>query len=421
MFKKYILENGLKIITIPDKNTQAVTVLVLVKTGSKYEKKEKNGISHFLEHMFFKGTKKRPSLYEVAGTLDKVGGIYNAFTSEDFTGFFAKVDSSHFDLALDWISDILLNPLFPEKEIEKERGVIIEEINMYYDNPMNYVQILWPQLLYGDQPAGWPIAGTKESVSKISREDLIDYFKTHYLSKNTIICLSGNFKEREGIEKVKRYFSKIKVGEPAKKPPVLENQKKPNLLFHFRETEQTHFCLGTRAYNLFHPKKYALEVLGVILGGMFSSRLSVIFRDKLGIAYYIHSEVESNPDTGFLVTIAGVDAKNFEKAIKIVLKEYKRISEEKVPQKELKKAKDYLKGKLALSLETSDAKASFYGIQEILKGEILTPEQIFQKIEKVNQKEIQKVAKDIFRPEKLNLAFIGPFKESKKFEKFLKI
>jgi len=170
MFKKTTLKNGLRIITLPQKTSQAVTVLVLVGTGSKYEKKEISGISHFIEHMFFKGTKKRPSLQAVSETLDKIGGIYNAFTSEEYTGYFAKVEASHFDLALDWVSDIFLNSILPEKEIEKERRVIIEEINMYYDDPMSYVQILWPELLYGDQPAGWPVAGTKESVAKISEK-----------------------------------------------------------------------------------------------------------------------------------------------------------------------------------------------------------------------------------------------------------
>lgn len=421
MVRKTFFKNGLRVIAVPQKEAQAVTVLALIKTGSKYEKKEKNGISHFLEHMFFKGTKKRPSLQEVAESLDRVGGIYNAFTSEDLTGFFAKTSFEHFNLALDWVSDILLNPLFPEKEVEKERGVIIEEIKMYYDNPMSYVQILWPKLLYGDQPAGWPIAGTQETVSKISRFDLINYFQEHYIANKTVVCLAGNFSEKEGIERVKKFFSKIKSKKPPEKPAVVEKQEKPNLILHFRETQQTHFCLGVRGYNLFHPKKYAIEILGTILGGMFSSRLSIIFRDKLGIAYYIHTEVESNPDTGFLVTMAGVDAKNIEKGITTILKEYKSISQKKVSEKELKKAKDYLIGKTRLNLETSDAQASFYGIQELLKGEILTPKEIFKKIEKVTTKDVMAVAKEVFSPKRLNLAIVGPFKNPKKFQKLLKL
>ncbi|MDI6602868.1 MAG: pitrilysin family protein [Patescibacteria group bacterium] len=419
MFKKTTLKNGLRIITVPQKNTQAVTVLVLVGTGSKYEKKEINGISHFLEHMFFKGTRKRPNLQAVSEALDKIGGIYNAFTSEEYTGYFAKVEASHFDLALDWVSDIFLNSTLPEKEIEKERGVIIEEINMYYDVPMSYLQILWQALLYGDQPAGWPVAGTKESVSKISRQDLINYLKTQYVAQNTLICLAGKFEESSAIKKVKKYFLEIGFEKPKEKLKVIEKQTKPNLILHTRETDQTHLCIGVRGYNLFHPQKYTLELLGTILGGMFSSRLSLIIRGKLGIAYYISTSVEADTDAGYLVTQAGIDNKNIEKAISVILKEYQKISQKRISKDELKKAKDYTKGKMALILETSDVQASFYGLQELLKKEILTPEEIYKKFDKITENDILKVAKDIFRPEKLNLALIGPFKEKDKFEKLL--
>jgi len=421
MYKKTTLKNGLRIITVPQKTSQAVTVLVLVGTGSKYEKKEINGISHFIEHMFFKGTKKRPSLEAVSETLDKIGGIYNAFTSQECTGYFAKVEASHFDLALDWVSDIFLNSTLPEKEIKKERGVIIEEINMYYDDPISYVQILWPKLLYGDQPAGWPVAGTKESVNKISRQDLINYLKNQYVASDTLICLAGKFEENQAIEKVKKYFSQISTFRAGGKLKVFEKQSKPSSLLHTRKTDQTHLCLGVRGYNIFHPQRYTLELLGTILGGMFSSRLSLIIRGELGIGYYISTIVEIDPDIGFLVTSAGIDNKNVEKAILTILKEYKKISQKKVPEKELKKAKDYTKGKMALLLETSDARASFYGLQEILKKEILTPKEVYKRIDKVTENDILKVAKDIFRPEKLNLALIGPFRDKAKFQKLLKL
>ncbi|PJB17136.1 hypothetical protein CO116_01400, partial [Candidatus Falkowbacteria bacterium CG_4_9_14_3_um_filter_38_19] len=325
MFKKTTLKNGLRIITIPKKNTQSLTVLVLVGTGSKYERKETNGISHFLEHMYFKGTKKRPSATAIAETLDKVGGIYNAFTSEEYTGYFAKVAAQHFELALGWVSDIFLNSLLPEKEIEKEKGVIIEEINMIYDNPMSYVQTLWPKLLYGDQPAGWDVAGTKETVSKMTREKLIDYTEKQYVASNTIVSIAGNFNEPLAIKKVKEFFSKIKTTKPIKKPRVIEQQQKPNLLLHFRETDQTHLCLGVRAFDLFHPKRYVQDLLSVILGGMMSSRLFEKIRAELGIAYYINTNSEANPDTGFLFTQTGIDNKNVEKGILTILKEYKKI------------------------------------------------------------------------------------------------
>jgi len=418
MFRKTTLKNGLRIIAVPQKGTRAVTVLVLVATGSKYENKKINGISHFLEHMFFKGTKKRPNTTAIAETLDKVGGIYNAFTGEDYTGYFVKVDAKHFDLALDVISDIYLNSKLDSKEIKKEKRVIIEEINMYYDHPSSYIQSLWNKALYGDQPAGRDIAGTKESVLAISRNQLVDYMKTQYTGSNTIICIAGNVSGNVEA-KAKRYFSKINIGNIIEKPCVVEKQTQPESLVNFKNTDQTHFCLGVRAYNLFHPNRYVLELLGLILGGMMSSRLFIKVREQLGLAYYVKTGISSDPDTGCLVTQAGVDNKRAEKAVSAVLKEYKRISQNKISIKELKKAKDHFTGKMSLLFEASDSQASFYGIQELLEKKTLTPEEIYAKINKVSVNDILKVSKDIFKPEKLNLALIGPFKDKTKFQKLL--
>jgi len=437
MFKKITLKNGLRIITIPQKDTNAVTVLTLVGTGSKYEKKEISGISHFLEHMFFKGTKKRPDKMKIAETMDRIGGIYNAFTGEDYTGYFAKVEASHFTLALDWVSDIFLNSTLPKKEIVREKGVIIEEINMYYDNPMSHVSLLWNKVLYGDQPAGWDIAGTKESVAAIGRQELVNYMKSQYVSSNTIICVAGKIDNEPAIRKVKKYFSGIRDFRAEEKPKVVdasvnsaltlsgsrrvEKQKTPNFILSFRKTDQAHLCLGVRGYNIFHSQRYAQELLGIILGGMMSSRLFMKIRERLGLAYYVKTNVDINPDTGYLVTQAGVDNKKIEKAIIAVLEEYKKAADEKIPLAELKKAKDYAKGQMALILETSDVKASFYSLQELLQEKILTPEEIYKKIDKISQNDILKIAKDIFRPEKLNLALIGPFKDKNKFQKLLKL
>jgi len=421
MFDKTTLENGLRIITVPQKNSQAVTVLALVGTGSKYEKKEINGISHFLEHMFFKGTKKRPSPVDVAETLDKVGGIYNAFTGEEYTGYFAKVDASHFELALDWVSDIFLNSLLPKKEIEKEKGVIIEEINMRHDNPASHIQILWAKLLYGDQPAGWDIAGTKKTVSNIKKEKILNYIKKHYVTQNTVIVVAGKIEDSNIIYKIKKYFSGIKKAKPEIKPKVIENQTSPGLLLHEKKTDQAHICLGVRGYNLFYQKRYAQELLGIILGGMMSSRLFIKIREKLGIAYYINTTVSADTDTGFLVTQAGINNKNLESGVVAILEEYKKISKKAVPVPELQKAKDCLKGRTALLLEPSDAQAFFYGLQELLEKKILTLEEIYKKIDKVSRLDILKLAQEIFLPQKLNLSLIGPFKDKEKFEKLLKL
>lgn len=422
MFQKTTLKNGLRIVVVPQKSSQTVTALALVGTGSKYETKDTSGISHFLEHMYFKGTEKRPSPLAVAETMDKLGGVFNAFTSEEYTGYYAKVASSQAETALEWVADIYLNSLLPAKEMEKEREVIIEEINMYLDTPMLYVGELWKTLLYGDQPAGWDVTGTKESVSRISRRQLFDYMKSQYVAGNTIVCLSGRVSLSQAKNMVKKYFSGIKSRENQQKPPVFEGQRKPESISHFKETDQTHLILGVRTfYSVFHPQKYAAELLGVILGGMMSSRMFSEIREKLGLAYYIKTSVEADTDTGYLATTTGVDNSRVEKAIKSILREYKRISKTKVPATELKKAKENLKGKLSISLESSDAKAFFYAGQELLEKRIMTPQEIFKKIDKVSASDILKVAKDVFREDRLNLALIGPFKNKEKFQKLLRL
>jgi len=420
MFKKIVFKNGLRLITVPGKNAQSVTILVLVKTGSKYEKKEINGISHFLEHLYFKGTKKRPTPISVAETLDRVGGIFNAFTGEDYTGYWAKVASSNFDLALDWVSDIFFNSLLPKEEIEKERGVILEEINTYLDIPALHIQDLWTELLYGNQPAGWPITGRKENILKMSRQELINYRERQYVAENTLISVAGNISLEQALKGIKKYFQKIKIKKPFGKEKVIENQTKPSMLLKFKKTDQTHLCLGVRGYNSFHPKKYIQELLASILGGMMSSRLFVEIRGKLGLAYSISTSTEDDPDTGYLVTRAGVDNKRADIAISAILKEYKNISQKKVSKEELKKAKDHYKGTTALYLEQSESKASFFARQELLENKILTPEEVFNKIDKITAEDILAVAKDVFKPEKLNLAIIGPFKDKEKFKRLLK-
>jgi len=425
MFKKITLKNGLRVIAVPLKNTNSVTVLVLVGTGSKYETKDNNGISHFLEHMFFKGTKKRPDTLRIAETLDMVGGEYNAFTSKEVTGFWAKVDNRHLDIALDWISDMFLNSKFDQKEIQREKGVIIEEMNMYLDTPTAYVSELFEKLLYGNQPAGWRVIGEKENVLSFNRKNFLDYYKNHYSSLNTVVCVAGNISPDDIKNKVQNYFKGIKKIKVKDKISVKEFQRKPEIMLYSKKTDQTHFCLGVRAYDLFHPQKTALSLLSVILGGNMSSRLFIKVRERQGLAYYIHTSVDADSDTGYLVTRAGIDHKNLEKSVKLILKEYTNLKEKRITEKELQKAKDYLKGISTLSLEPSDSQASFYASQELLENNMLTLEEKFEKIDKVSINDIKKVAEDIFLSQKLNLAAIGPFEESseikEKFQRLLKI
>jgi predicted Zn-dependent peptidase len=419
MFKKTTFSNGLRAVSVPIANSEAVTVLALVNVGSKYEQAQKSGISHFLEHMFFKGTKKRPKAKLIAETLDSVGGSYNAFTSSEYTGYYAKVAASHLETAMEWVSDIFLHSTLPEKEIAKEKKVIIQEISMYKDHPTFHVQELWNNLLYGNQPAGRNIAGSKRTVSGISRRDLINYRSQNYVSRNSLICVSGAVNSNLIDRLVNKYFSKINQGKKPEKKPVIENQKEPNLFIEKRQIDQAHLCLGVRAYSLSNKDKYVLSVIETILGQMMSSRLFIKIREELGLAYYVRTEVEATTDSGFLVTQAGVNPRKIDQAVSAIINEYRKIAERKVSFPELEKAKENIKGRLVLGLETSDSQASFYGMQELLEKEIMTPEEVCKEIDKVSSSDILRVAKDIFRNDKINLAVLGPVeKELKKLLKF---
>jgi len=422
MYKKTTLKNGLRIITLPVKGTKTVTVLALVGTGGKYETKEINGLSHFLEHMLLKGTKKRPSTLKLIEPLDKIGGQYNAFTGHEYTGYWAKVDTAHLDLALDWVADIYLNSKIEEAEINRERGTIIQELNMIFDTPMSYVDDLWTDLLYGDQPAGWQLGGTKEVIQNIKRPQFIKYLKEHYSSQNTIIIVAGQISHSSALAKVKKYFKAINKQPVKDKLPVREKQHKTQSLIYHKKTDQTHLHLGVRSgYNIFHPDKYALGLLGVILGGNMSSRLWISVRERQGLAYYVSAGAETNTDTGYFVARAGVDNQRIEKAIKTILGEYKKIAQKKVSPAELNKAKEYTMGTTLINMESSDAQASFVAFQELFTNEVLTLEEKFDKIEAVTINDIQRVAQDIFKPEKLNLALIGPFKDENRFDKILSL
>ena len=419
MHKKITLKNGLRIVLAPMKDTKTVTVLVLVKAGSRYENKKNNGISHFLEHMCFKGTEKRPGPLDISATLDSVGGEYNAFTGQEYTGFFAKVASRHQDLVLDVISDIYLNSKFEPAEIEKEKGVIVEEINLYLDQPMRHVSEIFDELLYGNQPAGWPIAGRKENILKIRRDDFLKYLAERYVSQNTLVVIAGAINSSTACKKIERYFKSIKAGSHKPPRPVSENQKKAAALVHFKKTDQTHLSLGVRAFDYFDERKYALEIISVILGGGLSSRLFDVLRNQMGAAYYVRTGAHLASDCGYLTTQAGVDNRRVPEVVAAILKEYRRLKEEDIPPNELRKAKDHIKGGMILNMETSDELAMFLGGQEISLGKILTLKEIFYKIERVSASDIRRLAREIFRPEFLNLALIGPFKDKNEFFKLL--
>ena len=420
-YKKTTLKNGLRILTVPMKGTETATVIVMVGVGSRYEKEKEAGISHFIEHMFFKGTKKRPTTQSISEELDAFGGEFNAFTSKDKTLYYAKVDSKHIHNAFDIVSDMFLNSKIEQAEIKKESGTILQELSMYEDEPRRTVGDEFEKLLYKNNALGRGIVGYKKTVAKFKRKDFIEYMQKHYNANSTVICVAGKFEEKKIIADAKKYFGNFSKGNVLKIDRIIEKQKRPEVKIKFKKTDQTHFIIGNRAYNRDHKDRYALGLLAIILGGNMSSRLFIEVRERRGLAYSVHTGGESYQDCGYIATQAGVEHKNLEKTIDVILKEYKKIATEKVSQKELKKAKDFLRGRGVMGFEASDEVAMFYVDQEINKEKILNLKEVFAKINAVTAEDILRVAKDVFQNNKLNCAIIGPYKNSKKIERILDI
>ncbi len=419
-YTKSKLQNGLRVITVPMKDNPTVTVLVLVETGSKYENKKNNGISHFLEHMCFKGTTMRPTAHTIASELDGISSQYNAFTGQEYTGYYGKSDAKHFKQVFDVVSDIYLNSTFPEAEMEKEKGVIVEEINMYEDMPHRHVQDLFMSLLYGDQPAGWNIAGTRENVRAMTRKDFVDYKHAHYVPKATVVVVAGKVNEKMVQKEVERVFGKLHYPKKDGKLKVVEKQKKPEVLVQYKKTDQTHFVMGVRTFDLYNKQNPILTVLATILAGGMSSRLFIKLREEMGVAYYVRANNDTYTDHGYLEISAGVSNNRVKEVVTEILKECKRLTTELVTKAELAKVKEYLAGNQKLELESSDAWASYYGGQEVMRKKIKSPEEGEKAIRKVTAKQIQEMAKKIFTNKHLNLALIGPFEDKKEFEEILK-
>lgn len=419
--QKEIFKNGLRVVTKKLANTQSVTVLILAGAGSRYETKKLNGISHFLEHMFFKGAKKYKTAKDVSGAIDGVGGDFNAFTGKEYVGYYVKLAAKHVDTAMDVLSDMLVHSRFDPHEIDKERGVIMEEYNMYQDTPMYQVGWDFEKLMYGDQPMGWDQVGTKELIQTVTREDFVKYKKDLYTPENIVVSVAGNVSHEDACALAKKYF-KFEAGKKAYPYGSLEpNPSLERVYLQHKKTEQAHVVVGFPGYPEEHKDHYAEKVLAVILGGNMSSRMFLAVREAKGLAYYVQTSTDDYLDTGIISTRAGVDTKRAPLAVEAICTEYKKIRGEKVPAAELKKAKEYLKGKLILRLEDSEEYAHLIGKNELLHEKTESPEQIMEEIDKVTAADIARVSEDLFRPDRLRLAAIGPYEKKEEFEAALKM
>ena len=422
-FRKTTLPNGLRVILAPMAETDTVTVLVMTGVGSRFESRRENGIAHFLEHMMFKGTEKRPTMLDISRELDAIGADYNAFTGKEYTGYYAKVEAHHFDIVLDVVSDMFLNSKLDKEEIDRERGTIIQEINMYEDIPMRRVGELFESHLYGDVSLGWDIAGPKENIKAFRRADFLRYMKRGYVADNVVVGIAGNIDTRAAMRAVRKAFAPIRTGEQPTFRKVKERQKYPGIFLQRKKTDQTHLVLGVRAFDRFHSDRYALSVLATILGGNMSSRLFIEVRERRGLAYNVRTGTELYHDAGYLATQCGVEHENLHGTIRVILDEYRKITSEKVDTEELSRAKEYLKGKMAMGLEGSDDVAEYLVTQEILRDEIVSPKEKVRMINRVTSDDVLRVAQDIFRDDRLNLAVVGPHDRRKKtpLEKLVKL
>jgi predicted Zn-dependent peptidase len=420
MFKKTTLANGLRIVTQSLANTKAVTVLVLVGAGSRYETRDINGISHFVEHMFFKGAKKYKNTREVSEAIDGVGGDFNAFTGKEYAGYYTKVASQHTDLAMDVLSDMMINARFDQEEIEKERGVIMEEYNMYQDTPMHQIGWDFENLIYGDQPMGWDQIGTKDVIMKVMHDDFLKYKGKLYTADNTVIAVAGNVDHDEIVKKVESFFVFGNDKKAFSFDKINENKEVKRIHLRNKKTEQGHLMLGFTSFPEEDARHYAAKILGIVLGGNMSSRMFLSVREQQGLAYYISTSSDDYTDTGTFSTNAGVTLDSIDKAITAIVAEYKKIINEPVPSAELTKAKEFFKGKLVLRLEDSEEYAHLIGKYELLYGERKTLEEIFAAIDAVTATDIAAVAKDIFDEKRMYLSVIGPYTDEERFAKLMK-
>ena len=407
MFTIKKLPSGLRIITVPRRNTGVFTLLVLVGTGSRHETKKNNGISHFLEHMFFKGTKHRPQPNEVTRELDGIGAQYNAFTSKEATGYWVKAAKAHFALVLDVVSDILSESLLQKEEIEKEKGVIIQELRMRdEDDPVSRAGTLFETLLWGNQPAGWPIIGTKENILGFTRYQFVDYFTTQYSAHNTLVVVGGAFAQ-DAAKDIARAFGHISRRTFHKATTARERQKAPAVRVDVKNIEATNLILGARAFSMYSPKRFALEVLAIILGGNMSSRLWSEIREKRGLAYYIRAQNTFYRDSGYFAVSAGVGHDKAYEAVSIIVSELRRVKENGISSRELTMAKDYIRGHMRIEFEDSSALTSFIGEQALFEKSIMSPDAYFHKMDRVTQQDVARVARKIFLPSRANLVTVG--------------
>ena len=418
IFEKSTLANGIRVVTAPMPQVGSVSCFVMLAAGSRYETPEAKGIAHFSEHMFFKGTERRPTARTIATEIDAIGGEFNAFTGKELTGYYVKSGAETRDIAFDVLTDMLLNSRFDAEEIEKEKGVILEEMNVYLDTPQRYVGSIYDRLLYADQPLGWDILGTKETIEAATRETFTSYLDSWYRPERIVVGAGGRIGD-DLHERLEQLLGEIEPGETGQPAPVALPPDGSPVYLHTKSSEQAHLILGVRGYPIGHPDRYALQLLAVVLGGGMSSRFFTEVREKRGLAYYVHAAAGAYTDTGTFYAGAGVDVSRIDEAITTILAELRKIADEPVPAEELEKARGYAKGRFVLRLESPQGTIQYGLRREVLEGEIEEPDELLAHLDEVTVEDVQRVARDLFEGKRLYLALVGPFDDAGRFENLL--
>jgi predicted Zn-dependent peptidase len=418
-FERHTLGNGLRVLLAPMPQATSVTCMIMLAAGSRYETRETNGIAHFAEHMFFKGTERRPTARDIGTEVDGIGGEFNAFTGKEYTGYYVKCAAAFRDTALDVLVDMLRHSKFAEDEIEREKGVIVEEMNMYYDTPRDFIGGVYEELLFGDQPLGWDIIGRKETVRSAKRDTFLDYTSRWYTPERMVVGLGGNL-GNDPVARIDELLGDLEATGTAN-PAAAEVQAAngPRLKLHHKQSDQAHLCLGVPSYPLDHPDRYSLQLLATVLGTGMSSRLFTEVRERRGLAYYVFAINHSYTDTGSLYSQAGVDIKRADEAVETIVHELRRIVEERVEPAELEKSRNLAKGRFLLQLESPQGMIMFGLRREVLEGEAVDPDDVQAGLDAVTAEDVQRVAQDVIGRNGLNLALIGPFEDAEKFEALL--
>ncbi len=417
VFERFALDNGLRVLTAPMPHAQSVSCFVMLAAGSRYETAETNGIAHFAEHMFFKGTERRPTARDIAGEIDAIGGEFNAFTGKEYTGYYVRCAAETRDTALDVLVDMLRNSAFDPDEIEREKGVIVEEMNMYFDTPRDFIGGVYESLLYGDQPLGWDIIGRKETVRGAQRETFLDYVDRWYRPDRMVVGVGGRLGEGllPRLEELLGDLEPRTTGSPA---PVELPANGPRVVVHTKASDQAHVVLGLRSRPLVDPDRYVLQLLATVLGGGMSSRLFTEVRERRGLAYYVFGTNHAYTDAGSLHAQSGVDINRIDDAVTTIVEQFRLLGSELVPSDELEKARNFAKGRFVLQLESPHGTIMFGLRREVLEGRAVEPTEVLDALDAVTAEDVQRVARELV-DDGFHLAVIGPFDDAGRFERLL--